>query len=137
MCEKYFEGRIPEIPKTKSALIDEAIELKLFADGLFARLETPMRSLAFSEALAMIWELVDRANRFIEKSAPWALAKENKTDELKGVLSALIAALTVLSKVIGPFMPHTAESIRKQLGADGVIAKGTPLFPRIETKKEV
>ena len=149
MCEKYFEGVIPSgiSLKCKGPLRDAA-------KALPSKLSLLIERLAFSEALAEIWKLVDQANKFIEEQAPWKLAKEGKTDELKSVLVQLNEILKLVSQAIAPFMPVTSEAMWAQLGiqtpllqapfkADswgffekgGKIAKGSVLFPRIETEK--
>lgn len=127
MCEKYFEGKIPE-----GTFIAEY--LKEASSELDRKLDHAMASLAFSEALEHIWDLVNRANEYIEKKAPWTLAKQGNRQELALVIFSLIRILNVLAKAIEPFMPSTAQNIRTQLGADGKIAKGTSLFPRIGVK---
>ncbi len=127
MCEKYFEGKIPE-----GTFIAEY--LKEAPGDLDRRLEHAMGNLAFSEALEHIWTVVNRANEYIEKKAPWTLAKQGNRQELELVIFSLIQILNILAKAVAPFMPSTAEKIRAQLGSGGKIAKGTSLFPRIETK---
>jgi methionyl-tRNA synthetase len=127
MCEKYLQGEVPKGAKPSR-------ELHAAAEALFSKLEPHMEKLAFKEALAEIWAVIDKANKFIEDSAPWTLAKVGKTDELKSVLVSLLEVLKVTAKAIGPFMPSTAAAIQKQLGDGSKIAKGQPLFPRIEIR---
>jgi methionyl-tRNA synthetase len=88
------------------------------------------------EALSDIWETVTQANQFIEHKAPWKLAKEGRTEDLASVIATLIDVLGILAKVLEPFIPQTAQAIRTQLGTGGKIAKGAPLFPRIESEKK-
>jgi methionyl-tRNA synthetase len=147
MCEKYFGG---EIPKGLSADCDAG--LKKGADILAANLSDAMQRLAFSDALTEIWAHVNKANKFIEASAPWELSKKGKTDELKKVIVTLVESLKVTAQAIWPFMPATGEAVWTQLGLSGKpcdvpfkennwgffekggkVAKGAPLFPRIET----
>jgi methionyl-tRNA synthetase len=92
-------------------------------------LDNTIPRLDFAGALMKIWEVVGIANKLIEDSKPWALAKESKTGELVSLLSGLMNALDVVADSIYPFMPATSENIKKQL-----VKKSTPLFPRIETK---
>ena len=101
-----------------------------------------------------IWLLINKANKFIETSAPWTLAKQGKQDELKLVIVCLVEVLKVVAQAVWPFMPTTGQKIWDQLGLTGKpsdapfksdmwgffekggrIQKGAPLFPRIETKK--
>ncbi len=149
MCEKYFEAMIPAsgdlvqgsvIQKEGAALLEKS-------RTLFRSVEASMKVLAFSEALKSIWLLIDEANKYIEASAPWVLAKQKKDDELRSVIAVLCDVLRSLSTVLKPFMPKTADMIRRQLGLSdefgvtkmlaGVnIAKGSSLFPRIEVEKK-
>jgi methionyl-tRNA synthetase len=128
MCEKYFKGEVPRAAKPSD-------ELHAAAKGLLPKLEPWMENLAFKEALAEIWAVINKANKFIEESAPWTLAKQGKTDELKSVLASLLEVLKAVAEALRPFMPSTAEAIHKQLGDGKKVAKGQPLFPRIEVKK--
>lgn len=158
MCEKYFNGYVPDwdfisnLPE-KSPLIDEMRNLKAKAYILSKKANQNTEILAFSDALSTIWEIISEANKCIEKSAPWILFKEKKMKELKYVIVTLAELLKVIAQLIRPFMPATSEKIWKQLGIkDSIdklkiqsmsweytmpgtkIAKGVPLFPRIETK---
>ncbi|MCG3176250.1 MAG: Methionine--tRNA ligase [Candidatus Omnitrophica bacterium] len=145
MCEKYFGGEVPAFEVSA-----KAAELKDLVDGLSGRVERAMERLAFHEALQAIWEPIGRANKYIEESAPWTLAKEGRTAELKTVIGALHEVLSATAKMLYPFMPATAEAVASQLGIERLevvpypvrwgsfaaggrrIAKGAPLFPRIE-----
>ena len=92
-----------------------------------------MDELAFSDALTAIWQLITKANVYIEKQAPWSLAKKGETAQLALVLSNLIEVLKTAAQAIAPFMPTTSANILGQLNLGGEkIAKGTPLFPRIQ-----
>ena len=175
MCEKYFEGQIPEgnpfIPFLKDKSLEQILTNPIFAihlnpianasgqlrgrvNTLANDIKLPVESLAFSDALMNIWRLVNEANTYIEKTAPWKLAKENQKDELRLVIVTLMEVLKVLSQAIWSFMPTKAEMIWTQLGLSGKpcdslfnekmwgffekggkIAKGPSLFPRIETEK--
>ncbi|MBI3252289.1 MAG: methionine--tRNA ligase [Candidatus Omnitrophica bacterium] len=150
MCEKYFGGEIP--PGASSAFRGE---LRDRADGLLPKLEGLMRRLAFSDALAEIWALVNQANRFIESQAPWKLSKEGKAGELAQTIAALFEVLKIVAQALYPFMPSASENIGAQLGMKdpitripfennlwgyfkngGTAQKGLPLFPRIESEKK-
>ena len=94
------------------------------------------------------------ANKYIENSKPWTLAKDGRTEELAGVIYNLLEALRISSLCLYPFMPKTAQGIWAQLGMEGAVEKATraegsewgawaegskvnrpePLFPRIEAK---
>ena len=157
MCEKYFDGQIPNFPKLPetSPIIDELREQKARAYMLFKKVDQHMQSLAFSDALSEIWIVIGDANKFIEDKAPWKLFKEKRLDELKYVIITLAELLKVIAQLIRPFMPATGQAIWDQLGLKTSIdklhvqsmsweytmfglkiAKGAPLFPKIETEKE-
>ncbi len=148
MCEKYYDGNIPE------GGTDSYAPLKVDINELAPKLKMLMDHLAFSEALGEIWSLVNQANKYIEESAPWKLSKEGKLDDLRIVMIVLHETLKAVAQAVWPFMPVTGEAIWTQLGLQGKpcdqpfrenmwgffknggkIAKGSPLFPRIEVKK--
>jgi methionyl-tRNA synthetase len=131
MVEKYFESRVPgpesrvmdDLTKTLTALIVETPN----------KVDQAMDKLAFSDALAAIWNLVSNANVYIEKQAPWSLAKKGETEKLAVVMSTLVQALKVAADNLAPFMPDTSQKILAQLNLEGQkVAKGDPLFPRIQ-----
>ncbi|MFA5084960.1 MAG: methionine--tRNA ligase [Candidatus Omnitrophota bacterium] len=144
MVEKYFEGKIPAGAGIK-ALKDKSV-------ALAGELEKRMPALDFAGALSKIWEVVNTANKLIEDSKPWTLAKEKRTDELRSLLYSLLEGLRIVALSIYPFMPATSKSIMRQLGIEedpskmkfsdvnswGLLKEGTkvnksaPLFPRIE-----
>ncbi len=151
MVEKYFAGIVPERRDLKHsdevtrALIDKARQLG-------SEIQKGMDNVDFSYSLDSIWGLINVANKFIEQKAPWKLSKENKQDELKDMIYDLCEALRMVSAALMPFMPETSVKIAEQLGLQDIekrgigdlewgllkpgtkISKGTPLFPRIETK---
>ena len=150
MCEKYFEGNIPAWTSSKCQG-----ELRRGVDELSPKLTALINRLAFSEALMEIWALINKANKHIEERAPWKLSKEQKTDELKIVIVELLEVLRAVAQAVWPFMPATGEAIWQQLGIQepisktpfkagmwgffekgGKVAKGVPLFPRIEVDKD-
>lgn len=152
MIEKYFGGSIPE-PKAKEAIDSE---LENMALELPAKVDDLMNKLLFSNALVEIFKLVSRANKYIDETMPWALAKdESKKDRLGTVLYNLAEALRYVSVLITPFMPNTPNKIFSQLGIKeeelktleslnnfrGIkpgtkVEKGDIIFPRVEFGKE-
>ena len=143
MVEKYFGGEIPETrnqpalavakggPGKPETRANEGLRKR--AIGLAAELEKAIPKLDFAGALSKIWEVINLANKFIEDSKPWNLAKEKKEDELANTLSLLLEILRKVAASIEPFMPSTAENIRRQVGAGGTkVNKAKALFPRIE-----
>lgn len=133
MIEKYFEGKIPQgklnIEDSPAAAIEDRI--KQLDSKIAANLQTG--DFNFSASLEAIWGLINTANKYIEDTKPWNLAKENKIDQLKKFIQVLVAVLRKVQEAILPFIPDAAESIKKQLGEDS-IKKGKPIFPRIDTQ---
>jgi len=131
MIEKYYEGKIPPgKPKVKNSQAD-AIEEKI--EGLDQKILTDLQpqQLNFSAALETIWQLINTANKYIEETKPWNLARQDKKEELRTFILVLVDVLRKVRDEILPFMPATASSVEGQLGEDK-IKKGKPLFPRIQ-----
>ncbi|MBN2057909.1 MAG: methionine--tRNA ligase [Candidatus Saganbacteria bacterium] len=144
MVDKYFEGIIPEIIDFKLLGFDQISKdllaaVRVMEDEFDAR----MQEFSFSEALAEIWKVVNLANAYIEKEAPWKLSKEKQTDKLAAVMYLLCETLKRAAVLVSPFMPSTAEKMWEQLNLSlpfsidrkimGVkVAKGQPLFPRVQ-----
>jgi len=128
MAEKYFGGRVarPEgapgagagSPAGAAAAGDPAdAALIRLATGVADKVEAHMEKFGFSHALEQIWALVGASNKYIDETAPWALAKdETQRARLETVLYNLCEALRVVSVLIHPFMHHSADEIRSQLG---------------------
>jgi len=150
MVEKYNEGNIPQVSKEEE--IDES--LKELAIETAAKVEKHMDKLDFSHALEEVWKLVRRTNKYVDETMPWVLAKEDKKDRLDTVLYNLSESLRIVSILIKPFMSHTSEDIRKQLGLGKEIDwkdsktwgllepnsktnKGDIIFPRLDIEKEL
>ncbi|KAA5804414.1 methionine--tRNA ligase subunit beta, partial [Thermoanaerobacterium thermosaccharolyticum] len=151
MVEKYFDGVVPEA-LDKDDVDDELISI---ANNLPKVVESYMDKLQFSNALAEIWKLVGRANKYIDETMPWMLAKdESKKGRLKTVLYNLVESLRFVAILITPFMPNTPIKIYEQLGISddlktwdslkfGLLKPGTKvkrgenIFPRIDVEKEI
>ncbi len=150
MCEKYCEGKIPA-PGTLDAE-DKAVIAK--AEEICKKVPEEMEVFNLSGALNTIWELVKLLNQYVDKTAPWVLAKEGKTDKINSVFSVLTEAIRITAVLVSPFIPETGEKILGQLGLDGkavlgqsyaklavwgvlapgtVIKKGAVLFPKDKT----
>jgi len=130
MIEKYFGGNIP--PQGKLNEQGKKIANKIQKlPGEIAASFTASLDFDFSAGLKHIWELINMANKYVEETKPWNLAKEGNTDELKSFIRLLVDVIREAAKNLAVFMPATAESIQAQLGTDK-IQKGKPLFPRIE-----
>lgn len=130
MAEKYFDGRIYSEVSMPASDQAKAIALKIqnlnaqIADNLSAS-----GGINFSLALENIWELVKMANKYVEDTKPWNLSKEGKSEDLKAFIRLLVEVIRKVADALCPFMPNTAELIKKQLGSQKV-NKGLPLFPR-------
>lgn len=141
MVDKYFKG---EIPKIKGTGIDDlSKELVELTEKVPAEVDKCMDRLAFSDALTEIWKVVNKANTYIEKEAPWKVSKAGDTEKLKVIMYNLCEVLKVSAILVSPFMPTTADKMWQQLGLKGKlalkakiagvkVAKGDPLFPRIQ-----
>ncbi len=113
MIEKYSDGIIPA-PKATEKLDEELIKM---AEALPGKVERLMDGLEFSGALQEIWKLVGRANKYIDETMPWILAKDpSKKERLETVLYNLAETIRIISVHISPFMPNTPAKIREQLG---------------------
>jgi len=113
MVDKYFGGKLPALPPSPTPFDDE---LTTMAANMLEKFEDRMEKLAFSEALNEIWNVVRRANKYIDETQPWVLAKdEAKQGELATVLYNLAETLRIISIAIAPIMPNTPDIIREQL----------------------
>lgn len=136
MVEKYYQGNIPDI-NIDSIQGERAKNIIKRMDTLPTECNlrlTGSFDFNFGSVLENIWGLINSANKYVEETKPWNLAKENKAEELKQFIRLLVEVIRVVAGAIAPFMPQTAESIKEQLGSDK-IKKGAPLFPRIDVKK--
>jgi len=130
MIEKYYNGSVPEISQLDSQgkVISEKIK------SLAKEVGSSVDLYNFSLALESIWNLIGMANKYVEETKPWNLAKENKIEELKSFIRLLVDVIRAAAVEAEPFLPKTAKSILEQIGQER-IKKGNPLFPRIDNKK--
>ncbi len=114
MINKYFDGVIPE--RGEQTDFDADLE-KVCIESAKATADC-MDKLKVADAMDCIWTIVNRANKYIDETMPWALAKdENEREKLKTVMYNLIEAIRYITSLIGPFMPDTQTEIAKQTGA--------------------
>lgn len=125
-------------------------DLPRMAKEAIATVESRMADMAIEEALAAIWILLDAINKYIDSTAPWALAKNGEREALGGVLYAVLEGLRIAAILASPFIPTLAGKIWEQLGIErplaeqrwadlrwGMLAEGTvthklgPIYPRI------
>ncbi len=152
MIERFAGGIVP--PPRPSQDGDLEREIKEAVGGMKDRLDMRLGALEFHRAIEEIWRVVELGNQYIERSAPWKLAKDHtKKETLENVLCTQMEILYWLTLFFYPFMPQTAEAMAKQLGitihfsnpllgttrwgafpSGTTVAKGKPLFPRIETQ---
>ena len=150
MVEKYFGGTLPESREDSPA--DDDLKEKVCA--LRGRYETEMDKFQLQNGLEEIFRVIDRANKYIDETAPWKLAKEDgKQARLATVLYNLLESIRVCTILLTPYMPESCDKIFDQIGAcEGcrtwesaaqwgklkntvTVKKGEALFPRIDTEK--
>lgn len=152
MVEKYFGGALSDVQEKgefDDELIAEAVALR-------EKVADFMDKTQLNNALAEIFKVVSRANKYIDETAPWILAKdESKKPRLAAVLYNLLESIRIVSSLLCPFMPTTMPKVWEQIGAGeadvtyenagkfGVLPKtvkvsrGEVLFPRIDVEKEI
>ena len=152
MITQYFGGKVPA--PTKAEEIDgELISMSVAALG---KVRENVENLLIPESLSEIFRLIQRANKYIDETMPWALAKDpDKRERLATVLYNLAEVIRVSAVLISPFMPDTAQKIYDHLclgklpsdfesvktfgglPVGGDVVKGEALFPRRDVKKEL
>ena len=152
MITQYFGGKVPT--PTKAEEIDgELISMSVAALG---KVRENVENLLIPESLSEIFRLIQRANKYIDETMPWALAKDpNQRERLATVLYNLAEVIRASAVLISPFMPDTAQKIYDHLclgklpsdfesvktfgglPVGGDVVKGEALFPRRDVKKEL
>jgi len=134
MIEKYFDGIVPDIKNNKIKYDRRGQEIISRIEGdnpvFQAEVRKGLEDYNFGQSLEEIWSLISMANKYVEESKPWNLAKEKKEGELKGFIIVLVKVIRKAGEELMPFMPDTSSAIAQQLGQDK-IKKGDPLFPRL------
>ena len=152
MVNQYFGG---EVPTYTGAHTEFDKELEAQAAETIEQYDNLLDKLQFNVVLQDIWKLISRTNKYIDETAPWVLAREERTEELSNVMAHLVESLRIAGTLLRPFLVETPEKIAEQLGLDfeadmafdklafgqfpegrQVIAKGEPLFPRLDVEKE-
>ena len=151
MAQKYFGEHLPA---AQTADEEKDAELIGLASSLRAKYEDAMEHYAFQNALAEIFKVISRANKYIDENAPWVLAKsEESKPRLARVLYNLLETVRICAGLLTPFMPDTAAEIARRLGGapmdydslgefgvlnhEVAVAAGPALFPRIDVEKEL
>lgn len=149
MINKYFDGVIQQ-GDTAGEFDDE---LKATATGAIDKIIKKMETLHVADSLDEIWAVVNRANKYIDETEPWVLAK-NEADRarLGTVLYNLIETIRIISALLTSYMPETAQKIAEQIGAADLdyestrvfgktqagskVGEAVPLFARIDAEKK-
>ncbi len=154
MAEKYFGGTLPGDCRGDDAQDGELLAL---VKGLRDRYEEQMEKFQFQNGLEEIFKVIQRANKYIDETAPWVLARDMEANgpRLAAVLYNLLETVRVCAVLLTPFMPESCGRIFAQIGAEesartwdsaarwgvlpaGVsVSKGDSLFPRIDMAKEL
>lgn len=154
MIGKYFNGKIPAYAASETD-VDKSLE-QLQKDTV-KNVENALENMQFSVALASLWQLISRTNKYIDETAPWVLAKDEANQERLGnVMAHLAESLRKTAVMLQPFLTESPGEIFNQLGvaddslkswdsvcSDGLIMEGTsvkrgdPIFPRLDVEKEV
>ncbi|CAB3389718.1 MULTISPECIES: methionine--tRNA ligase [Kyrpidia] len=152
LIERFAGGRIP----TPTMVQDPDGELRSLAAETVTRVEEAMEKMEFSTALAAIWQLLGRANKYIDETAPWAEMKAGRTERAHTVLYHLAEVIRIVSILLQPFLTKAPVEMQRRLGLSpgphthwdsarmfgtlppGLpVYKGDPLFPRLDLEAEV
>ena len=151
MINQYFGGKLPYYTE----LTDLDNELVGMINSLYAAVETAIKEINVPKALAEIFKVVDRANKYIDETMPWVLGKDpTQKDRLATVMYVLAEVIRNAAIMLTPFIPRSAQKIKEcfpaydwtgdfadvKFGgfvADTEVIKAAPIFPRIDVKKEL
>ncbi|MFD1430018.1 MULTISPECIES: methionine--tRNA ligase [Lacticaseibacillus] len=153
MINKYEGGVLPELLADKTPFDSDLEKVAAQTLGDYNKL---MDNLQFSDALDAAWKLVARANKYIDETEPWTLAKDPADKEkLDSVMGHLAESLRLIALLVQPIMTHAPRQMFGQLGLDDqdeaqetlewghlpagnkVAEQGTPIFPRLDAEEEV
>ena len=152
MINKYFGGQVPAYVENVTSF--DADLAKVVEENI-AEYHKQMNAVDYPRALEAVWNIISRTNKYIDETAPWVLAKEDgDKEQLAAVMAHLAASLRVVAHLIQPFMMNTSNAIMEQLGLGldfdlenltlagfpenvTVVAKGTPIFPRLDMDEEI
>ena len=152
MINKYFGGQV--LAYVENVTVFDADLAKVVEENI-AEYHKQMNAVDYPRALEAVWNIISRTNKYIDETAPWVLAKEDgDKEQLAAVMAHLAASLRVVAHFIQPFMMNTSNAIMEQLGLGldfdlenltlagfpenvTVVAKGTPIFPRLDMEEEI
>lgn len=153
MTNRYFGGQVPPFGDPEES---EDAELRHLLEQAVEQYQKEMPQLGFHKALMAVWDVINAANKYIDRTAPWDLAKNAEhRGRLERVLRTLLELNKTVAVLLAPFMPETAEKMLSRLGVarnalevrlerDAVwgslsegrtVEKGEALFPRVDLKK--
>ncbi|QBO36318.1 methionine--tRNA ligase [Periweissella cryptocerci] len=151
MINKYQGGVVPAL---NSGATEFDADLEAVAAESIKEFNANMDEVRTADALSAIWKLIARANKYIDETEPWVLAKTEQSAKLDDVMAHLAASLRVVAVLLQPVMTHAPKQIFEQLGLDTanmqiadlafadltvgaqVVKKGTPIFPRRDAEEE-
>ena len=152
MVEKYFGGTLP-LDREAQPIDDELLGM---ATALRDKTDKYIDETQLNNALAEIFKVISRANKYIDETTPWVLGKdESKKARLASVLYNLLETIRICTTLLSCFMPSTMPKVWEQIGADEslityenagktsvlpldvTVKKSAPLFPRIDVNKEI
>lgn len=154
MINKYFAG---EVPAWSNQTTEFDADMEATVASVIEKYTKEMDNMQFSVALAEVWRLISRSNKYIDETQPWVLAKdESRKEELGSVMVHLAEVLRITAILLSPFLTQSPAKIFEQLGLDfetqgqwenlvfgkfpagtNVVKKGTPIFPRLDQEEEV
>ncbi|TYC47598.1 methionine--tRNA ligase [Leuconostoc litchii] len=155
MINKYVGGVIPELHTGKTAFDEDLVRT---VEDAIVGYNKNFKELRTADALEDVWKVIRRANKYIDETQPWVLAKdENEKDVLSSVMAHLAGALRVVAVLLQPVLTQAPKEIFAQLGLDysdkgvaiagltfsklptggNVVKKGKPIFPRQDVEEEV
>ena len=150
MINKYFDGEI----QSGDVHGDFDDDLKAVATGAIDNIIKKMNTLHVADSMDEIWKVVDRANKYIDETTPWVLAKnEDDKARLGTVLYNLVETIRIIAALLSSYMPETSKKIAEQIGADDLsfestktfgetkagtkVGEAVPLFQRIDAEKKL
>lgn len=154
MINKYRDGHVPTDLSSQTEVDDDLVAT---ASDVLVAYDDDMNHFRFPNALDEVWRLINRANKYIDETEPWKLAKSDKTAKaLDSVLAHLAESLRLVAVLVAPVMTHTPKEMFAQLGlasADPAVADkpewgafpagitvtdhAEPIFPRLDAEVEV
>lgn len=156
MINRYCQGQVPvEVDQLEKTEFDQT--LREFVTNHIQQYHESFEQVAFNMALDTVMAIVSRANKYIDETQPWVLAKDEiHAKALNSVMYHLAESLRIVAHLLRPFMTKTPQAIFEQLGLSNemernfinlhwgqfpanttVIAKGVPIFPRLDVEEEV